>query len=63
MQVDWLEKNQNRCVEAKRALIKPGHPDLRIVQQYELLGLARSSYYYEPVGGKRGEPAVDALAG
>jgi putative transposase len=30
-------------------LVEPGHPDLSIVQQCELLGLARSSYYYEPV--------------
>jgi putative transposase len=49
VQVDWLEKNQKHCIEAKRALIEPGHPDLSIVQQCELLGLARSSYYYEPV--------------
>ncbi len=43
------EKNQDRCIEAKRALIEPGHPELSIAQQCELLGLARSSYYYEPV--------------
>ncbi len=30
-------------------LIEPGHRDLSIVQQCELLGLARSTYYYEPV--------------
>jgi putative transposase len=30
-------------------LIEPGHPQLSIVRQCELLGLARSSYYYEPV--------------
>lgn len=30
-------------------MIEPGHPDLSIAQQCELLGLARSSYYYEPV--------------
>ena len=49
MQVDWLEKNQNHSVEAKRALIEPGHLELSIAQQCKLLGLARSSYYYEPV--------------
>ena len=49
VQVDWLEKNQNYSIEAKRALIEPGHPELSIAHQCELLGLARSSYYYEPV--------------
>jgi len=29
-------------------LIEPGHPSLSIRQQCALLGLARSSYYYEP---------------
>ena len=31
-----------------RSLIDPGHPELSIVRQCELLGLARSTYYYEP---------------
>ncbi len=30
-------------------MIEPDHPQLSIVRQCELLGLARSSYYYEPV--------------
>lgn len=29
-------------------MIEPGHPELSIVKQCELLGLARSSYYYQP---------------
>ena len=29
-------------------MIEPGHPELSIVQQCQLLGLARSSYYYQP---------------
>jgi putative transposase len=29
-------------------LIEPHHPQLSIIRQCELLGLARSSYYYEP---------------
>jgi len=33
----------------KRALIEPEHAELSIAQQCKLLGLARSSYYYEPV--------------
>ncbi len=35
-------------VERKRFLIEPGHPDLSVRQQCELLGLNRSSLYYEP---------------
>lgn len=31
-------------------MIEPDHPELSITQQCELLGLARSSYYYHPKG-------------
>jgi putative transposase len=31
----------------KRLLIEPGHPSLSIAEQCDVLGLARSSYYYE----------------
>jgi putative transposase len=33
----------------KRPWIEPNHPELSIAEQCELLGLARSSYYYESV--------------
>lgn len=36
-------------IEEKRRAIEPDHPHLSIERQCELLGLARSSYYYEPV--------------
>jgi putative transposase len=36
--------------EQKRALIEPGHPELSIRKQCDLLGLNRSSLYYQPVG-------------
>jgi putative transposase len=29
-------------------LIEPSHPDISIRRQCELVGLARSSWYYEP---------------
>ena len=35
-------------VDAQRALIEVGHPELSICRQCELLGLSRSSFYYEP---------------
>jgi putative transposase len=36
--------------EHKRPLVDPGHPDLSVRRQCELLGLNRSSLYYEPAG-------------
>ncbi len=41
-------------VEAKRALIEPEHPTLSVARQCELLGLARSSWYYRPVPASAG---------
>lgn len=34
--------------DEKRRLIEPTHPELSIVRQCELLGLSRSSWYYQP---------------
>jgi putative transposase len=47
----WISSKKNLAfpVEQKRLLIEPEHSQLSIVRQCELLGLARSSYYYEPV--------------
>jgi putative transposase len=36
------------CLELKRSLVEAAHPQLSIYRQCELLGLARSSFYYEP---------------
>ena len=36
-------------MDERRALVEPTHPDLSIERQCDLLGLARSSYYYQPV--------------
>ena len=36
------------CLELKRTLVEADHPQLSIYRQCELLGLARSSFYYEP---------------
>jgi len=33
-----------------RTLIEPGHPELSIRRQCQLLGLPRASFYYEPAG-------------
>lgn len=38
-----------KSVSEKRLHIEKEHPELSIVRQCELLGLSRSSYYYQPV--------------
>jgi putative transposase len=37
-------------VDQKRYLVELEHPEIPIYRQCELLGLSRSSFYYEPVG-------------
>jgi putative transposase len=37
-------------IEQRRALIEPGHGQLSIVRQCELVSISRSSFYYRPVG-------------
>ena len=44
-------------VEQKRAAIEPHHPQLSVARQCELVGLARASYYYQPVA-----PSAEELA-
>jgi putative transposase len=44
------EKKLLSSCEHKRTLIEPGHPALSVRRQCELLGLSRSSLYYEPAG-------------
>ena len=50
MELGWLEKKLPDSIEFKRGCIEPGHPQLSVRQQCELLGLNRSSWYYEPLG-------------
>jgi putative transposase len=45
------EKKLPSSCEQKRALIDAGHPALSVRRQCELLGLSRSSLYYQPGGG------------
>ena len=48
MELAWVEKNLPREVGARRALIESRNSQLSIRRQCELLGLNRSSFYYEP---------------
>ncbi len=31
-------------------MIEPTHPRLSVIRQCQLLGISRSSFYYEPIG-------------
>lgn len=42
------KKNLELSLDAKRQWIEPFHPTISIQRQCELLGLARSSWYYQP---------------
>jgi hypothetical protein len=46
------DNSKGKCTwprEQKRALIEPAHPTLSVTEQCALLGLPRSSWYYQPV--------------
>jgi putative transposase len=48
MELEWLKKKSARSPEQLRPLVEAGHPHLSVRRQCELLGLSRSSLYYEP---------------
>jgi putative transposase len=50
MELEWVKKKLPPSCEQKRRLIEPGHPDLSVRRQCELLGLSRSGLYDEPAG-------------
>jgi putative transposase len=49
VELDWMKKNLVLAVTEKKELIEPTHRSISIARQCELLGLARSSFYYEPI--------------
>jgi len=49
MELEWLKKNLPTSIDRKRQLIEPRYPKLSLRRQCELLGLNRSSVYYQPV--------------
>lgn len=48
MELEWLKKKLASSTEAKRQMIESGHSDISIRRQCELVGLNRSTWYYEP---------------
>ena len=49
VELDWLKKNTNLSVAERRAMIEPQDAPLSLSRQCELVGLPRSSFYYQPV--------------
>jgi putative transposase len=49
MELEWLKKKLPGDTQAKRELIEPEHSQLSIRRQCELVGLNRTTYYYQPV--------------
>ena len=47
-ELDWLKKKLPLSVEARRTMIELYHPRLSVRRQCELVGLNRSSVYYQP---------------
>ncbi|MFA9462644.1 IS3 family transposase [Thiohalorhabdus methylotrophus] len=50
IEVDFLEKKSKQIKGVGRWQIEPAHPQLSIQRQCALLGLPRSTYYYQPAG-------------
>jgi putative transposase len=48
VELGWVKKKRPPSAEAKRGLIEEGHPELSVRRQCELVGLNRSTLYYEP---------------
>jgi putative transposase len=47
VELDWVKKNLELSLAEKKALIEPEHSSISISRQCTLVGLARSSFYYE----------------
>ena len=47
VELDWLKKSLDLSIEEKRGMIEPGNEQISIGRQCDLIGLPRSSYYYE----------------
>ena len=48
VELDWVKKKLPRSADDLRPLIDPGHAELSVRRQCQLLGLSRATYYREP---------------
>ncbi len=62
VELDFLIKELGSSGEQRRLRIDPEHPDLSVQRQCELLGLPRSTYYYQ-ARLERGKLATPAPPG
>jgi transposase-like protein len=47
MELEWLKKKSDGSPQLPRPLVESDHPELSVRRQCALLGLSRSSLYYE----------------
>jgi putative transposase len=52
MELEWLKKKSDLSAEQRRQLLDAGHPRLSVRRQCQLLGLNRSSLYYQPASAR-----------
>jgi putative transposase len=50
VELDWLKKKLVCSTEQRRDLVEPGHAEISVRRQCELLGVNRSGLYYQPLG-------------
>ena len=50
VELEWLKKNSACSTSERRALVEPGHAEISVRRQCELLGISRSGLYYRPAG-------------
>jgi putative transposase len=48
--LDWVKKKLVFPPDAKRALMEPAHPQMRVARQCDLVGLPRATYYDDAHG-------------
>src|ERR1039458_2917819 len=61
VELDWLKKKLVCSIEDRRVLVEPGHPEISIRRQCDLLGMNRASWYYQPAGEHAGNLALMRL--
>jgi len=50
VELDWLKKNLDLTIDQKHQAVEPRHKTIPIIRQCKLLGLNRSSLYYNAKG-------------
>ncbi len=48
MELDWVKKKAASSAAERRRLVDPSYKELSVCRQCELIGLPRSTWYYQP---------------